>query len=207
MTRFHTTALVALVLLSGCGGGETPAANSANDIQMSGNAVEAATPAAAATTAAEAPETKASVNLASDELTVVLDSGAARHVPFGTSKDSTIQILSAALGNPIEQARNEDCGAGALDYANFRGGLSLYFDEGKFAGWDLDGREKGSFATADGVGIGATRKQLEAKGEFSIEESTIGHEFAVGELYGLVDSTKPTGKVTNLWAGTTCIAR
>ncbi|HEX8302768.1 hypothetical protein [Sphingomonas sp.] len=148
------------------------------------------------------------LNLAPDELTLVLANGSARHVTFGMDKAAATRMVAAALGNPIEQSRNEECGGGALDYAAFREGLSLYFQEGKFAGWDLDGRENGKFSTANGIGIGMTRKALEAAaGDLTVEESSIGQEFATGELSGVLSSAAATGKITNLWAGVTCIAR
>jgi hypothetical protein len=209
MTR--SWAMGAMLALAGCGAPEQPAKQPAANVAAE-RAEPVAAPRPASTPTAPAaepePESEAKVNLAPDELTVVLESGAARHVTFGTSHDSTLQILGAALGNPMEQARNDECGAGPLDYAAFRGGLSLYFQDGKFAGWDLDGREKGGvFALANGIGIGSTRRQLEAAGDVRVRESTIGHEFALGDLSGLIDSSAATGKVTNLWAGTTCIAR
>ncbi|MEP9357799.1 hypothetical protein [Sphingomonas sp. KR3-1] len=147
------------------------------------------------------------VNLAPDELTLVLPNGSARHASFGIAKADAVKMLTAALGNPIEEATNQDCGAGALGYAAFRDGLSLYFQDGKFAGWDLDGRENGKFTTGNGIGIGMTRKALEAAGPAEVGETTIGHEFTMGELSGLLSSDAPDGKVTNLWAGVTCIAR
>lgn len=149
-----------------------------------------------------------SVNLAPDELTLVLPGGSARHLGFGVARGDAVRMISAALGSPIEEATNQECGAGPLAYATFRDGLSLYFQDGKFVGWDLDGRENGKFTTANGIGIGATRKQLEASGSsVDVGETTIGHEFMIGALSGLLSSPAPEGKVTNLWAGTTCIAR
>ena len=208
MVMIRRVAISALLTLAACGAPDQPANQGvpeAKPAEAMVPAVPSPTPSAAPT--AE-PESEARVKLAPDELTVVLKSGAARHVTFGTSQDSTLQILGAALGNPMEQARNDECGAGPLDYAAFRGGLSLYFREGKFAGWDLDGREKGGvFTVANGLGIGATRRQLEAAGDVTVRESTIGHEFALGDLSGLIDSAAATGKVTNLWAGTTCVSR
>lgn len=147
------------------------------------------------------------LNLAPDELTLMLPNGAARHVAFGTAKAESVKMISAALGSPIEEATNQDCGAGALGYAAFRNGLSLYFQDGKFAGWDLDGRENGKFTTGNGIGIGTTRKQLEAAGSVDVGETSIGNEFMMGGLSGLLSTAAPDGKVTNLWAGVTCIAR
>jgi len=148
------------------------------------------------------------VNLAPDELTLVLPNGSARHVGFGMARADAIEMLSGALGHPIEQAENQECGAGPLGYAAFRDGLSLYFQDGKFAGWDLDGRENGKFATGNGIGIGMTRKALEAAaGSIDVGETSIGNEFMAGNLSGLLSSPAPDGKVTNLWAGVTCIAR
>jgi len=148
------------------------------------------------------------VNLAPDELTLVLPNGSSRHVRFGIAKADAIQMLGAALGHPVEQAENQECGAGPLGYAAFRDGLSLYFQDGKFAGWDLDGRENGKFATGNGIAIGMTRKALEAAaGSIDVGETSIGNEFMAGNLSGLLSSPAPDGKVTNLWAGVTCIAR
>lgn len=194
----------ALALLAGCT--SEPASNAAV-----GNTTTdiAATPAPANTAVTATVEAAGpALNLAPDELTLVLPDGAARHATFGMDKETVTTMVSSALGSPIEQARNEDCGAGALDYAAFRDGLSLYFQNGEFAGWDLDGRENGKFQTGNGIGIGMTRKALEAAaGKVTVEESSIGQEFMAGNMSGLLSSAAADGKVTNLWAGVTCIAR
>lgn len=199
-------AAATLALLAGCTSEPATNAVTANTTTN----VAAPAPAASASASAEVSETAVpALNLASDELTLVLANGSARHVTFGMDKAMATGMVAAALGNPIEQATNQECGAGALDYANFRQGLSLYFQDGKFAGWDLDGRENGKFATADGIGIGMTRKALEAAAgaPVSVEESSIGQEFMTGDMSGLLSSAAADGKVTNLWAGVTCIAR
>jgi len=85
---------------------------------------------------------------------------------------------------------------------------SFDFEDGKLAGWDLDGRENGKFATGNGIGIGMTRKALEAAaGSIDVGETSIGNEFTAGGVSGLLSTLAPDGKVTNLWAGVTCIAR
>lgn len=201
------SALAALGLLAGC----SPEATKPLENKATANESEIIVPPApedganVANAAEEAPGV--GVNLAPDELTLVLPTGSSRHVSFGTPRAEAVQMVSAALGNPVEQADNQDCGAGTLAYAAFRDGLSLYFQDGKFAGWDLDGRENGKFTTGNGIGIGTTRKALEAAGPVEVSETTIGNEFVVGEMSGLLSSRAPEGKVTNLWAGVTCIAR
>lgn len=199
-------ALAALGLLGAC----APESPKRADNVATGNETEIVVPPAPeeANVANAADEAAGvGVNLAPDELTLVLPNGSARHVAFGMPRADAVQMISAALGSPVEQADNQDCGAGSLGYAAFRDGLSLYFDDGKFAGWDLDGRENGKFTTANGIGIGTTRKELEAAGPVEVGETTIGNEFTMGELSGLLSSAKPEGEVTNLWAGVTCIAR
>lgn len=192
----------AMLALSGCQG--EPVAN--NTVSEPENVAVAPPPAANVVVAK--PDAAPALNLAPDELTLVLDTGATRHITFGMEKVAATQMVAAALGSPIEQATNEECGAGPLQYAVFRDGLSLYFQDGKFAGWDLDGRENGKFSTGNGIGIGTTRKALEdAAGPVAVEESSIGQEFTVGEMSGLLSANEPGGKVTNLWAGVTCIAR
>lgn len=155
----------------------------------------------------QAADDVAKVNLAPDGLSLVLPTGSARHVTFGQPRGGALDAISAALGDPIEQGENQDCGAGMLGFAHFRGGLSLYFQEGKFVGWDLDGQDGGDFATASGVGIGSTRAQLEDSLAVTVEDSTLGVEFSAGHLSGLLSSRDKNAEITNLWAGATCIAR
>ncbi|WP_066797031.1 hypothetical protein [Sphingomonas soli] len=195
-----------LALLTGCQSEPTANVAVANE---AANLVDPEPAAANTAAAAEVSETAAlALNLASDELTLVTESGSARHIPFGMERATALHMISAALGSPIEQDSNQDCGGGKLDYAAFRQGLSLYFQDGKFAGWNLDGRENGKFTTANGIGIGMTRAALEDSGsEVTVEESTIGLEFMTGDMSGLLSAPGPGGKVTNLWAGVNCIAR
>lgn len=205
MTRGLLAGL-ALALLAGCGPTEEPDAN--KSIVFHGNADELVVPKASpANLANMADIAEPAVNLAPDGLSLVLPTGATRQVTFGMPRDAATRAIAAALGSPIEEGDDQECGAGALSFASFRGGLGLYFDGGKFVGWDLDGRDGGQFATAAGIGIGSTRKQLESAHAIRIADSTLGIEFSAGDLSGLLSSRDSDGEITNLWAGTTCIAR
>jgi hypothetical protein len=200
--------LVLPLLLVGCGSPE-PERNATRSVVITGNASELIVPKAhpegVASNASDA--TAPAVNLAPDGLGLVLDGGAIRQARFGMSRAAVTRMLAAVLGDPIEEGDNQECGAGALGFANFRDGLGLYFQDDKFVGWDLDGGDGGQVATAAGVGIGATRRQLESASSVIVEDSTLGIEFSAGGLSGLLSSRAPEGEITNLWAGATCIAR
>ena len=129
-------------------------------------------------------------------------SGSARAIAFGTARSDVLSML-AYLGKP-ETGTNGECGAGALDYANWPGGPGLYFQNDKFAGWNLNERSKGAVTTASGVGIGSSRTDLEAAYAADISETTLGTEFAAGDLFGLLDGNGKAAKITNMWGGVSC---
>ncbi|MDT8758655.1 hypothetical protein MZO42_08090 [Sphingomonas psychrotolerans] len=199
-------ALVLPLLLAGCGGpGGEPEAN--RSVVLLGNDNELIVPVPDGANASNAVETTAlAVKLAPDGLAVG-PAGGVREAQFGMARAAVMPIVTGALGDPLEQIDNQECGAGALGVASFRDGLGLYFQGDRFVGWDLDGGDGGRFATAGGIGIGATRKQLEAAGPVTVEDSTLGIEFSAGGMSGLLSARDSGGTVTNLWAGTTCIAR
>jgi hypothetical protein len=164
-----------------------------------------ADPGANATANAAAPAP--ALNLAPDGLTLVLEGGATRQAPFGLPRGTVLPMVAAVLGAPLDEGDNQECGAGPLAFASFAGGLGLYFQNGKFAGWDLDGREGGKFTTGAGIGIGSTLQQLRAAGPVPVADSSLGIEFHAGAISGLLSGRGPTAEVTNLWAGVNCIAR
>lgn len=202
-TTSRITAFAALALLAGCGEQAAPPANIVATADTSNDTVvvpeaNAAEPAAPANATAPAP----ALNIAPDGVSLVTESGSARHATFGMARDVAVPMVSAALGKPADTGHNDDCGQGPMDTVAFKGGLTLFFMEGKFVGWDLD--DKSTFSTAAGIGIGSTLKEMRGVMTVTLDESTLGHEFAAGDMGGLLSAAAPAGKVTALWAGSTC---
>ena len=172
----------------------------------------AAVSATAALPSAPAPAVAKNETLAKDSPALAVEaeglrlfnkqSGSARAIAFGTARDEVLSML-AFLGKP-ETGTNGECGAGALEYANWPSGLGLFFQKGKFVGWNLNERSKGAVTTASGVGIGSSRTDLEAAYAADISETTLGTEFAAGELFGLLDGKGKTARITNMWGGVSC---
>lgn len=134
------------------------------------------------------------------------ESGETDTVGFGTSQDDTIQFIGTALGDPTGSSMNEECGAGPLGQVDFQGDLKLYFKAGEFAGWQVG--DGSGFSAANGIRIGMTSDQLmAATQEMEGEESSIGYEWNADGFSGLLTEGGPTGTITDIWAGTTCIMR
>ena len=138
---------------------------------------------------------------------VVPPDGPARPLAFGTPKADVVGALESVRG-PAGKGVNQDCGAGPVQYANWSDGLSLVFQNGEFAGWGLDRRASGALATADGVGPGMTRSALaDSSGSVTYRDTSLGVEFAAGEIFGVLDGSGSEAKITDMWAGVNCIAR
>lgn len=134
--------------------------------------------------------------------------GAGRPVPFGMAQADTLASLERVRGNAA-QGTNADCGAGPVQYANWADGLSLVFQNGRFAGWNLDGRAAGGVTTADGIGIGTTRAELDSAigPPLDVRETSIGTEFTAGAYHGLFDGRAANARITDIWTGVNCVAR
>lgn len=162
---------------------------------------------------AATPKASAAISVDGEGLRIFAEpGGSARALPFGTS-EATVAAVVEKLRGKAERSRNEECGAGPIDFAQF-GGMQLLFQDGKFGGWSLDDKEAGGIGTANGIAIGSTRKAVEAAfPAMKIDpESTLGTEFYTGGnaedgISGLLDGTGPAAKVTNLWAGVNCVFR
>jgi hypothetical protein len=117
----------------------------------------------------------------------------------------TIEALTGALGRPpSELGENEECGGGGgMKFAKWKDDLTAWFMDGRFAGWDSEGKLK----TIEGVGIGSSRADVAILPGFEVEESTLGIEFRAGGLSGILASKAADAKVTHLWGGATCVFR
>ena len=159
---------------------------------------------------AQAKPSAAVLALDSQGLRVVnASTGATRALAFGTSEANVVAVLTNLRGKPRNRGVNRECGAGPLGFASWADGLSLQFNQGRFAGWHVDGRRQGAnkLTTINGVGTGSTRTQLNKAYTVKVSQSTLGTEFSAGSLGGLLSGSKPTDRVTSLWSGTTCFFR
>ena len=133
-------------------------------------------------------------------------SGSARPLSFGLPAEQVLAAIEASRG-PAERGTNEECGAGPMEFARWPDGLGLAFQDGVFVGWSLDDRAGGVLTTTSGIGPGSSRREIEEVYQVAVEETTLGTEFSVGEVSGLLDGPGPDARITNLWAGVACLFR
>lgn len=154
-----------------------------------------------------AAQVRPGLSLAPDGLTVVQGTGATRQLTFAMRRDQVLRAAGATLGKPENQTSNPECPVGALDSVDYEGGLTLFFQHAKFVGWDVDDAFPGRFTTMSGVGIGTTRGEMERSIKIDVEDSILGVEFRSGGMSGLLSASGESGRVTQLWAGKTCLFR
>lgn len=146
-------------------------------------------------------------NLAVDAEGLHVVAGATpRPLPFGLPQERVLAVLQAFRG-PADRGTNSECGAGPLDYAVWADGLTLHFQDGRFAGWALDGRAEGAHSTRSGIGPGSTRRELEAAYNSRIEQSSLGTEFTAGGISGILHGAGGEARITDMWAGLSCVFR
>jgi len=206
------TLIGATVLLGACTS-EAPSQNEPEPSlpEATGNAIEPET------TASEPAVTSTEPTLAPTNAAVALDSeglrfvdgatGSASAIAFGTPSDQVIAALMPLRSEPTDTGENTECGAGPLTYATWDDGLTLYGSDGEFGGWAVNGYgspDASSYQTMAGIGVGSTRSELEAAYTVEFFESSLGAEFAAGDLYGLLSDSTPSATVTNLWSGLSC---
>ncbi|WP_294296800.1 hypothetical protein [uncultured Sphingomonas sp.] len=188
--------------LAGCGPNAIPATR--ND-----SAAVAPSPSASPVTPTPRPTATASsivVAIEGEGLRLIdPDSGRTRPIAFGTPRRQTLSAL-AARGQP-ETGTNTECGAGPLAWARFSDGLTVQFQDDRFAGWSVDRAAEGKVTTMAGIGPGSTRAALEGAYAITLPDSTLGIEFAAGGMGGLLDGPGKDAEVTDMWAGVTCMFR
>lgn len=204
-----------LAMVTGCGDGTqaagaqpsvarqtTPAVTPAPELKP---APATPAPATGASVAAPAPSEAWLLNLDGEGLRYFNgSSGASRLIAFGDDSRQSAETLGRVLGEtePVS-VENEEC---QLGFARWSNGLTVWSDSSHFVGWSL-ARHSPPLATAAGVKLGSSRAELEAAYQAEIFESSLGTEFSAGGLAGLLDSARADARISNLWAGQTCIAR
>jgi hypothetical protein len=205
---FRQVSLVAmLIAVGGCSGEKRPAP-ARHDMPAKAAATAPTTLAPTAT-----PKASAAISVDGEGLRIFAEpGGSARAIPFGTDESAVIAMVEKLRG-PAKRDSNDECGAGPVQFAHF-GGLSLLFQEGKFGGWSLSDAEAGGIGTTNGIGVASTRAALDAA--FATNkidpDSTLGTEFYTagdgeGGISGLLDGAGSQAKVTDLWAGVSCVFR
>lgn len=134
-------------------------------------------------------------------------SGSTRLLPFGSPSSSATATVSQSLGDPAERATNLDCGAGPMEFVAFRGGLMLNVQQDRLVGWTVRPGSDGAPTTMSGIGLGSTRAELDAAYDADVRQTTLGTEFSAGSISGVLASDAPTARITDIWAGLSCIAR
>lgn len=171
--------------------------------ESSANSALPANGSASAPAAAQAPAPAAPVVLEGAGLRIP-GASPPRTLAFDMPETETIDALTKALGRPpTERGENEECGGGGMKFAQWKGELTAWFLDGRFAGWD----NKGGLKTLEGIGVGSSRAEVATLPGFEVEESTLGTEFRAGGLSGVLDSKAPNAKVTHIWGGATCVFR
>ena len=121
-------------------------------------------------------------------------------IDFGRAQVGVIETVGRLLGDtPDEVVTNPDCGAGPVTSAVWGDGLTLNFQDGTFVRW-----VNGDPVLPVAGGFRAQMPRLEMP-QVSFQVTTLGTEFARGEIYGLL--TEDDAAIAVLWAGVTCFFR
>ena len=188
--------------LAGCDGGDSRV----RERETPRDTAAAGAPGAAAP--AQAPVAAFHVALDGDGLRLVdAATGSARAIPFGMPAEQAIAAVGAALGVPRARGTNQDCGAGPLDFLTFDDGLLLAVQDGRFVGWTVRAAGPHTPTTMSGIGLGSTRAALEGAYSARVQQTSLGIEFFAGGLQGVLASDAASAPITDLWAGTSCVAR
>ena len=126
---------------------------------------------------------------------------------FGTLRTDVDHTLESAFGSAPNTTRNDECGAGPMEFSQF-GPLQVGYQDEKLAGWFL-GKGQG-VVTSDGVAPGITSlESLKLERQVQELDTTLDGEFQYtsadyGTITGFAD---PDGTITGLAAGVTCFFR
>ncbi len=193
--------------MSACGTADVP-----RDSTVTGDSV-----ALAATRESSVRDSPSAVPQPGDRALLALDgeglrfvnsaTGSTRAISYGTPAADALNAVTALLGAPTDRGTNAECGAGAVDFVTFHGGLQLVLQRDRFVGWTARPNGEQPLRTMSNIGLGSTRTELEAVYAANIARSTVGVEFMAGGLQGVLESDAPTARITDLWSGVSCVMR
>lgn len=130
---------------------------------------------------------------------------------FAAGKTEVEAALARTLGKPLRSGTNQECGAGPMVFTDFAGGLTVHFQDDRLVGWnwhapqDGDVDPVGTVRLAGTIQLGNPRSVVAAAPGFAlVEGSTLGEEFALGEMIGGFIEGDAIGM---LYAGTQCFFR
>ncbi|WP_353930185.1 hypothetical protein WJM97_18090 [Okeanomitos corallinicola TIOX110] len=152
---------------------------------------------------------KSNLALSNDGImTVNAQTGSTRNFTFDSDLAITKNVVTAILGQPKETSENAECPAGKLTTITWPNGFAINAAENKFVGWSVRPQtESAKLTTMSNIGIGSTVKDLQAAYNIKVFDSSLGVEFNVGQMSGLLSKNAPDGVITELWGGTNCIFR
>ena len=213
MRSLPAVLLSLLLLASGCGGGDEPSSQTtapAEEVTAPATDVADQSSPPAETEAAETEAGEAVLVLEPGALGFTDDSGSTTRLSFDdTDAEQAVQALTTTLGEPTDEEEGLECGPGQLDVVSWDG-FSTYYLDGALAGWYLQEPQPDAqdLTTAGGVGLGTKLGDVrENYDEVTVDETTIGYEFAAGELSGILTADSDHDTVVVLWSGANCIAR
>jgi hypothetical protein len=159
----------------------------------------AADKAPAAANATPAVPRNLRVYLARDGLELVDGGGAARLVAFGTSEAETRRRIEPVTDAPVARTDDPHCSIQPRTRLDYRGGLALTFEAGRFAAWE-QGAGAG-YRMRGGIAIESPRAALGALGPVTLRRVNVTdvplEEFAAGGVSGVLLG----GKVQDFTAG------
>ena len=201
----------ALALLGGCqrnSGNEAAPAN--NGAAVNAVAANSAAGAANAVAPEAPPRTGLELRLAGGGLTAGQPGLHPSQVhEFGMPRAAAVAAIAAIRGAPTGEDANQECGAGPMQFTRF-GNLTLNFQNGRWVGWDLSGPPASPpLRTEWDLGIGSARADLDDgdRDQAVVSQTSLGTEFSVGDIHGLLSGPAANATVTHMWAGTDCAFR
>ena len=129
-------------------------------------------------------------------------------IEFGQEQAQVIERIAAIRGRPTRSGHDTECGAGAMEFTAF-GPLRVNFQGGRFVGWLLDGPADPPIEEEYGLAIGSPRRDLAEsdQGAAQFSRTSLGTEFDMGGIRGLMTSDRHDAVVLSLYAGTNCLFR